>query len=83
MSKFPEPKIIGRYPIPSVGTTHKYIEIVKCPECGHEYNRAVSSGCFHHSYIPITCPKCGYPYKQLREEVYKHKTNPSRRDALK
>lgn len=73
-----EPKILYRYPIQSLGTTQKYIEIVECPECKYQYPREVSTGCFHCRVHPSYCPKCNYPYSKLRKKN-KEEDNPSRR----
>lgn len=80
MKKPKESEVIRRYPIESLGTTHRYVEIVICPECHFEYAREVSSGCFHHTKNPIMCPKCGYPFKQIDERKAKRELNPSRRE---
>ncbi len=72
----------------SMGTTIEHHELVKCPECGYEFVRDVSTGCFHYKTSPPFCSKCRYPlsyYDKLRKEYAKKQEeketfNPSSRD---
>lgn len=51
----------------SVGTTHEYHQLVRCPDCHYEFVRDVSEGCFHSTKEPWACPNCNYPWSYLQE----------------
>lgn len=78
--------VLKTFPGAKSGTTMNYHELVKCPDCGEEFLRAISSGCFHHNVSPLNCPKCNYPfsyYQRLRDNYYSKRQeedwNPSER----
>ena len=54
-----------------MGTTHEFHELVRCPECGEEFVRDISEGCFHHRVEPRNCPKCTYPASYYARELEK------------
>jgi len=72
MKKPKDFQVLRTWPGSKMGTTKEYHELVKCPDCQHEFVRDISSGCFHHRSNPYACPNCNYPwtyYKKLQEEL--------------